>query len=216
MRQTNPVHLLLKWIVAHTLAISITSTATFSMVSFNNFEQLTALLVLSGVISGLCLGGVEAWLLRPWLPKQAGWWVVVTIVAVPLGMVGGGFLGFLMIGFFSTSIDITMQQIMSSGAFGFGIGAIVGVAQWAFLRKGFRHAWLWIAAVTAGRSIGWSAGFGAIFKLDLPNLTSPALPAGIGGALGGTLYGIITGLCLTLLVAQYKRENTVSKQQTEG
>ena len=208
MHQATSFRLLLKWIAAHTLAISFTAAITFSMISVETFGKTIAFLILSGVISGLCIGGVEALLLRPWLTKAAGWWVVVMVITVPLGMAGGGLLCFASLYFPGIN---EISEFMLAGALGCGIGALLGVAQWAFLRKVFRHTWIWMVAVTAGRTIGWSAGVEFAIKLDLwPNR---ALSAGIGGAFGGTLYGIVTGLCLAWFVANCKRGDNLLEQK---
>ena len=70
MHPIIPSRLLLKWIAAHMLAITLVSMANFSLLS-NSDQNMLGLLMLSGVISGLGIGGAEAWVLRSLLPKRA-------------------------------------------------------------------------------------------------------------------------------------------------
>ncbi len=218
MPPATPSYLILKCIAAHTLTVAIVSAITFGMTS-NQFENLIGLLLLSGFISGLGIGGVEAWLLRPLLQKRAGWWAFVMALVLPLGITGGGFLAIMLTLPFASSTSNALQSFTSAGGFGFGIGAIVGVAQWVFLRRVFRHAWIWIATVTAGRTIGWAMGMSLVSPLSPlydGSLDRLVLIAGIGGAIGGTVYGSIAGICLKWFVVNCKRQDNAPQQKTEG
>ncbi len=198
--------LLLKWIVVHTLSITLTAAITFSIVFSNHVGEMIALIAFSGVISGLFVGGTEAWLLQPLLSQKVGLWVLIAMVVTPVGLAGGGLLTLGIASLFSRSVGVTAGKIIAFGAFGFGIGAVLGVAQWTLLRRVFRHAWIWIAAVTAGRTIGWSISLTLAPQLAPNNLL---LSAGLSGAIGGLLYGAITGLCLIWLTTHYRHDRNL-------
>ena len=206
MRQTIASPLFLKWVLAHTFSVALVSAINFSIAYESSLGYDELLLLLPGIISGLCIGGAEVWLLRFLRRKEAICWVFSMAIVVPLGILIGGILSFILFPF-AVSISPALDLFTSSGGLGFGIGAIVGVTQWFFLRKVFRHAWMWIVAVTVGRIIGWSIGMTLGLPLYDGDLASLILAMGIGGAMGGTLYGLITGLCLEWFVANCQREN---------
>ena len=213
MHPTTPFRSLLKWIAAHALVVAIVSAINFSM-SADDFN-LIVLLALSGIISGFCIGTVEAWLLRSLLPKLGGWWVVTTIGTTPVGIAVGTVLLFGTANLALLNVAKTsIEESIGLGLFGFGIGAVVGVGQWGFLRRRFRHAWLWIVATTVGRSLGWAACLGLAYQLDLNKLPDSVLSTGMG-MVGGTIYGSITGLCLVWLMAYCQRERAPFQQATE-
>ena len=137
------------------------------------------------------------------------------MIATPLGMAVGGVLIVGLSIVLPKLTTLSVQDFLVSGIFGFGIGAIIGIAQWGFLQEVFHHAWIWITAVIAGRAIGWTIGWNINSALDLSSLSVPLLPAGIGGALGGAIYGLITGLCLIWLAANYKQRDLSLRRKTD-
>ena len=217
MRPVTSLPLLQKWILAHTLAVAAASAITFGLAAtfFDLLsENVLVVLAVSGAISGLCIGAAEAWVLRSLLTKQAIGWVLAMMVATPLGVVGSGLLFVIMEK--SPAFDLFEPEFIGGGVFGLGVGIIVGLAQWVFFRRVFRHAWIWIAAVIAGRVIGWSASTALISQLTADvYLENLFLPAGLGGAIGGTIYGAIAGICLLWLVAHCQRGDKLQPQERE-
>jgi len=195
---------LFQWTAVHSIAFTIAAAIDFGLVAYVNalpfsFLSFFLLLAIAGAISGLCIGGVEIWLLRSLIPKQGKEWLLATIISTSLGVIFGGLLvaGILEI---DTEIMTPLAYLIPA-AFGMSIGAAVGTAQWFMLRQRVRRAANWILATLAGRSLGWSAAIGfAIATIDSSISTGTTrefvLNAASSGAIGGTFYGVLTGFCL--------------------
>lgn len=109
---------------------------------------------------------------------RAGWWVAASLAAV--AVVGGVILG---VGL----LDADVGWVAGMSAF----GTVVGVLQWAMLKRQVHRAGWWVLAST----VGWVAG------MPLGDIAGP--PA------LGAVYGVVTG---TMLVWLLRHEASGSDQ----
>ena len=138
--------------------------------------------------------GVAQWLvLRRHLP-QASWWLLATFV----GIIVGGFLGW-------------MFSIMYLDALcGLAIAIAVCIAQWVFLRRRVRRAFLWLVP---GAFFFW-IGVELAYGVALPLFSSPVPDPFQGGtmyefpqnnyafrAIFGALTGVVTGTLMGPIIA---------------
>ena len=175
------------WILAHGAAVAIATAIDFEIAFALGLEGLLWAPLAFGIINGCCIGGVEAWLLRR-LWRYPGWWLVATILATPPGIA----LAVVVLAGLSTSIG-PGQDSLKVFLFGLFVGTVVGIAQYPCLRRHLRRAAMWIAIAGMGRGIGWAAGFSLVISL---NFASEVTLSAWGGAVGGAIYGFITGIYL--------------------
>lgn len=191
------------WILAHTVTFAIATAIDFSIMENADLDQLLWMLFVVSIINGCCTGSVEAWLLRR-LWRNPGWWLVATVLATPAGIA----LGVVVLVVLTPTIGPALQ-ISKVFFFGLAIGAVVGTAQYPFLRRHLRPAAAWIAIAGIGRGSGWAAGLSLAMS---PNFASEVTLAALGGALGGAIYGAITGSYLQLIIP-IKKQTAIDPQQ---
>lgn len=135
-----------------------------------------------GLVVGVMLIGVLQWLVLWRAMNRAAWWLLASLAAT--AVVGGVIFGLGLI-----SADL--------GWFG-GVslfGTVVGVLQWAVLRRHVPRASWWVVASTAGWGLGMPIG-------DI--VGPPAL---------GAVYGAITGIVLVLLLRQRDEKRSSTAHQ---
>jgi len=157
--------------------------------------QITALLVI------LTLPAILQWLvLRHWLPRAAGWWI--------LASAAGKFLGFFPIAW---GINRLPPSPYASAVAAFAAfllsGAVRGAAEWLVLRRGVWRAGWWVLA----RSIG---SFGAIYVFGFVTRGAD-VRFFLGGLASGALSGAIAGLALMLLLRNPKENKPSAPSTTE-
>jgi hypothetical protein len=151
-----------------------------------------------GVVGGV-LAGVLQWLmLRRHIPR-AGWWVLATT----LGLAAAGAL----------SAGGWWFQSAGRWALGVEVGLIVGgVLQWVVLRRHVARAGWWVPATAASGAlalaVGVSMGVSVFLAVGrrmegLPGLYfATAVGQLLAIAVGGVLFGALTGLALRQLLRQ--------------
>ena len=153
------------------------------------------------ILCGLALGGVQAVLLRNYLPSARSWILLTAASAALVGLVNA-FLG--------TWLGYNGQDYVFLG-FSFGYGhsylwnteipllfvplrwLLVGLSQWLLLRKLVYPAWLWMVA-----SVG-----GAVM-LALIQISTPAI--GMSYTLYALCVGITVGLAQGLSLLYFKQK----------
>ena len=152
-------------------------------------------IVLDAIVLGVCVGALQWDVLRHKF-DHAQWWILATVVGWGIGL----------------PIGIFIIGNVASVAVGLTIGAIVGIAQWLVLRRRVHPASLWIFAniTTWAVSIAIIWTLMQAFGVEDGTLDLFVLP--IGGCLGSTLTGLITGGVLVWLLRRSSgNDRAVSK-----
>lgn len=153
----------------------------------------------AGSIEGGALGWLQATVLRDQLPGfPTHRWIACTVAVAVAGWVCGMAPSLLM---HQAEPSVATQDpgwffvLGAAALLGAVAGALFGAAQWLVLRKRVRAAsrWIWIHA------LGWAPAMVAIFAAaSLPDEHSRPFSivvlGAVGGLLGGSLLGAITGL----------------------
>lgn len=192
------------WILAHAVAFAIALAIDFTIVANSN---MVSLILPAGVISGCCSGSVEAWLLRGRC-RRPGWLLAITILATPLGIIWTLAVFCILFRLLGEGIQSLLLQVI---ILGLCVGMVVGMFQAPFLRCRLSYALGWIAIAALSRSIGWVAGVSLFNGYGLAN---EAVLAALSGALGGAIYGTITGRYLQQAIPLRQQTASNPKQGT--
>ncbi len=120
--------------------------------------------------------GIAQWLVLRQLLQQAGWWIWASTV--------GWAIGWAMI---VTGVIVPPNiGVVASVVAGLVLGALLGVAQWFYLRRQVYQAGWWVLA----SSVGWGIGLTGI----------------IGGTVTGAIAGVVTGFMLDWLLRNPRSE----------
>ena len=146
-----------------------------------------AALELTGEIASIiafgALAGVAQWLVLRKHLAHTGWWILVSALAAPIGLI---------------TVNTVHRAALWGGSsilLGFAaFGLVLGIAQWFVLRAHFRKAGFWVLAST----IGWPLGGLAAGLLDLR--LSDHLKVIVDFSLVGMLSGVVSGPALILLI----------------
>jgi hypothetical protein len=201
----------LQWIVAHSVGAALIWAVP---VALNYISLLCFGLggIGTGFFVGLCLGGLEAWILRRYLklPSTNGLslpeaWTIYSCVGGGLG-----YLLFIVPALIFVAKDGYPLEIIppwSSWALATGIlGLLIwGTAQWYAMRNTGRIALLWIPTT----ALSWIAGFHVSHLVTEPlfqGLSNPDPGLGLDYpfavlvqvCLATTIYGLSTGTMMTL------------------
>jgi hypothetical protein len=157
-------------------------------------------LTLTGLLVGLATGGPQVLLAGTVLPAPVRAWLLATTVGQTVGLVAGVVTGVLLGGTAWTMAGVAGACV--------GLGA--GWAQGRLLTTGRRRVALWAGtsglASAAAWSVAWAiaAGAGAVLPTRLGAMPWTSLSVGgwslVAGAIGGLIYGLITGSVLLWLL----------------
>lgn len=160
-----------------------------------------------GAVEGLAVGGVQWWLLGPWLTRlTASAWVGVTVAAAVVGWMLGMLPSVLvsLVGAHGSASETTGPPLWVMPLIGIGsglvLGGLFGLAQYAVLRHHVRNARVWVGA----NAVGWAAAMAVMFTgAGIPSGPWPwtqLLPlAATTGVLAGLAIGAVTGAVLPRL-----------------
>lgn len=184
-----------QWLLINTLSFAVAT-----VVSMRISQVTLGAVFLAGAIVGAIVGTAQESILGSKLSNWGGQWIVLTTDGGGIGWLAGA------MGSASVSSVLPLSEAGRVGAYatltGACIGMIVGLFQVIALRQKSAKAGWWVLASMAGRAMGWLAGFWVV-SLNL----SPPVFAEIGlgglawvGAVGGSVYGWITGFALVWLL----------------
>jgi len=126
-----------------------------------------------GIVFGMVCGsvvGIAQWIvLRKRVPRSA-WWILATAVGWAIGLMTCRALG----------------EIMGTAVYGAVLGAVIGTAQWFFLRTHVYRAGWWILASTVGWIVAYAAYQAASTRFE--TLYVPVFSI-ISGAITGLVLG---------------------------
>lgn len=178
------------WVVANILGLSVPPLILFLVPSLSAVSGLLS----TTLIVSLPLSFSQWAALRRILPVSGLW-----IISIPLSV-----LAFVLIireiperfmGFLGT------ETLPVLTALGVGIGFLIGLPQWLMLRKVCERASLWLL----GSALGIGLGAGILIATDLVNYSGLA-----GYILVALLYVAATGLCLSILLLQRIRSQSLA------
>jgi hypothetical protein len=159
--------------------------------------------VVAGLLFGVIFGSFQWFFLRSWFAGQrsAGWWwIAASALAVGVSFTLAWVLGDGIYGdnFAQHGLPHAVDRAGIWG--GALIGTMLGLGQWLALWSrqpglAIRAGW-WIAANIIAFALGW--WITAILSVPVAAALGP-LNHFWGGAVFGTIFGLITGICLTWL-----------------
>ena len=167
----------LEWVLASTVGTATGLAVVWAILRAKTHPLVN---IVSLLLFGFLVGAMQWLVLRRLLPR-VGWWVLATT----LGWAGGVFALGLLAG----------KSIISWVAAGVAFGAVPAAMQWLVLRRRVSWASWWPVATIPGMCacvfVFLVATRGA--DTDIPGIAG-------GGAMGGALYGAITGVALVWLL----------------
>ncbi len=183
----------LEWIVANTLAAGMGAVLVWSILNRMDststaHPEYDALAYLAAGI----LAGVLQWLVLRQFVSKVGWWIVTTPIALAGGVA-------LLAALFGIGSEYTGRDTVASLLAGaMAAGVFTGLVQWLVLHRHIPHAAWWVLASAP-------AVFVSIVVFLFTTLGGHAyIPQVLAGAaVGGALYGIVTGASLVLLVRHH-------------
>ena len=158
------------------------------------------LVVAGGLVEGTALGALQATVIRTRLGVSRPTWIVATVVVAGLGWAAASAPAALS-GDSGGSPPALGWILAGAVALGSAMGAVLGVAQAAVLRRaGVRHPWRWVTA----NATGWAVAMPVIFTGATTAGASWPWPVVVGygaitGALAGAALGLVTGAFLPTL-----------------
>jgi deazaflavin-dependent oxidoreductase (nitroreductase family) len=203
------------WVVACVVAetIGMTAAAGAARAASNLAEDAVphtalvgfAVILAGGLVEGTALGLFQSKALSRWLAGRGrACWLLVTLVLAGVGWAAGSAPQTLHPDPVGAGSEPPLLLIMA-GASGIGLvmGALLGAAQGAVLRRRVRHPWRWVSA----NALGWSVAMPVIFAgAGTPSATWPtAVVIATGaatGAMAGAVLGLVTGWFLPTLQGQ--------------
>lgn len=147
--------------------------------------------ILGGLLCGATLGGVQRWLLRPYLIYLEGWTLAstlgFTLAFTVVWALGGATYGE------AFGHHALPHSVDGAGTLGAALlGAAFGVAQWLVLRRQVARAGWWVLANVLGFAASWALAAAEPVE---------GVPAHfVGGAIFGTVLGLLTGGVLLRLL----------------
>jgi hypothetical protein len=130
------------------------------------------------------------WLVLRRFVAHGGWWLLASLLGFGMALPVFGAAFGMGVGLWGEESWLTL--IVGCLAF----GTVVGVPQWYFLKDRAAHAGWWIGASIVGLcpAIVIFVAVTRGFDVGIPG-------AAAAGALGGCLYGIVTGIVLVQLIS---------------
>lgn len=147
-----------------------------------------------GAIGGAVIG-LAQWLVLRQQFSQAWWWVLASIVVwVFISSNGLGALGWVA----PRDMYYISLRVVYGAIEGTKVGALLGVAQWLFLKHQVLGASWWIVAST----VGWAIGLAFAWAIGafLHVLTGVFLGEVVGLTVGWVVVAAITGVALIWLL----------------
>jgi hypothetical protein len=161
-----------------------------------------AVVVSGGLVEGVALGTLQAWVLRPVMGDAAARrWALVTVFVAGLGWaVASAPAVFAPEGGQEPS---SASIVAAAAGLGVLMGAALGAAQAAVLRGRVLRPWRWVGISV----VGWTAAMPVIFiGATMPSAqtaTPMVIAAGtVTGMLAGAALGVVTGILLPSLDGQ--------------
>ena len=189
-------HMRLKWVLAcmsgEALGIAVVAT-TYAAIDRGHLSPAAAWIVGAGAWEGLCLGAVQALILRA-LGVRSGIWIALTVLAAAAGyglsLIGGaGGAG-------EGSEPAPLVLIALGAAMGAVMGALMGAVQWIGAHG--KLAFLpWIGA----NALGWAPAMAVIMIAATSVLGSwPLYCIALSGAGAGAIAGLLVGAATMLVL----------------
>ena len=140
--------------------------AVFSLILANDFNSSSAviiafLLIALGVFKGVVVGFAQGEVLRKILPDLTlRNWIAVTVIGTVAAFILAAFPNFTALLNDRHAETTKFSVNVTTAVMGFGLGMILGFAQWAVLRRYVKNAGLWIFA----NGLAWAAGLPLLFS----------------------------------------------------
>jgi hypothetical protein len=180
----------LRWIIACILgeAAGIAVVAATYAALDRGLIQTPLWILVAGAWEGLCLGALQALVLRRFGVRFGGW-LIATVLSAAIGyglslVAGAGGAG-------DSAAEPGLALLIALGAaMGVAMGALIGAAQWLAAQRALSFA-RW----TNANAIGWAPAM-AIIMIAATSVSSDwALPhIALAGALAGAAAGLAVGL----------------------
>lgn len=170
---------------------------------------LGLLMVASGAIEGVVVGGAQWWAMQSALPEiNRKSWLAATLIGALVAWSFGSIPTTMM----SMNADATgtpavepdtISMLLLAGVMGALLGIVLALAQWIVLRRIVQNAWSWLPANSAAWLFGLPIIFGAVdLAQGASNAYLSVLIFAAALALTGTVVGGVHGLVLIKLVSQ--------------
>lgn len=160
---------------------------------------LIGVMVLAGSLEGATVGLAQWTILRRYIPHlTAGSWTLATIA----GAAAAWAIGMTLAAVAAPSQEVAVPAVIGAAALLGAInGALLGLAQWAVLRRHVRRAGWWVAANAAGWALGMVVAFGGT-GLTTESTPIPGIIAiwAVTGPLMAITPAAVTGLVLVRLL----------------
>ncbi|MEM1292664.1 MAG: hypothetical protein AAGH67_14445 [Cyanobacteria bacterium P01_H01_bin.162] len=163
----------------------------------------------SGILLGSCVGALQAAILKHKLFGLRIWqWILASIAAIYLGLLGGVIVWSTVIAVFPIAIRFSW---LGSSIFGAMLGMSVGLGQVLVLVRRVRGLRRWWLANVVGRSLGWLAADEVRqllsnqeeFLLANSFIETVTMALLYGGTIG-LVYGGVTALALPSLTPRQR------------
>ena len=196
-----------RWIVANAVGelVGLGLTGVVAAVAVATYEPDRAtlaagLVVASGALEGLVVGGAQWQVLRTWIAVPARSWVIATmlgavaawaVAVTPMQLLGAQDGG--------SEPSLPLQLALAAGM-GLVAGPVLAGPQAVVLRRHVRRAWVWVIA----NSVAWAVALPVTFvgPAVLPAGTSPAAYGAafaVGALAAGAVAGAVHGVALVEL-----------------
>ena len=175
----------LGWASANTVGLAAGFAVAFALTVAvrNNVGEVVLFAVIGASL------GIAQWLVLGGLVARAGWWVLASTVGRVVGLAVG-----------AAVVEVGGEALSSAL-----VGASVGIAQWLVLRRQVSRAGWWVLASTVGLVVGTAVSFGAtdpLLEARAVALAAVGLAIVVRGAVGGAVFGALTGGVLVWLFRQ--------------
>ncbi|MFH1881839.1 MAG: hypothetical protein ABIL62_03890, partial [Planctomycetota bacterium] len=195
--------LFIKWIVANMVGMAIVSVV-FTSMGIESSEIWWGFVMF--LVLGLTLGIAQWSVLRSYINK-ASLWILATAIGFPLGVGMGVAVAFTIGQSISQSIsDLSVANTILFILSLIGLPFGPGIAQWLVLRRQVKRASLWILANAIGLFIGF------LPNINFGGYEIGVVEAGVTAALGGGIYGTITGPVLVWLLRNLSSQRAAMPQ----
>ncbi|MBC6419972.1 MAG: hypothetical protein GDA44_15015 [Prochloron sp. SP5CPC1] len=196
----NESRFIRRWTVATVVGFTLGSPFTLGVIVLHGmgggFENVSTYIKF-GTLAGLILGTLIGFCQKLTLIGQASrlnWWIRASILG---GTLGGFILGGLLKLSGKMNSDLIFLVILAMP------GIIIGIAQSFVLMKSFKKAPLW--GCISVNIIAWTVTQHVLFSGILSSQLYPG-PTLLTLLFSGAILGLITGIYLTWLLSNFKKE----------
>lgn len=126
-------------------------------------------------------------------------WIIVSVVAYPVGQFVGYIAGLVVHGFFGFTMQddgTHLSQVFSYGVYVAILGAAMGLMQWRALRRVLPVSAVWILACSAGFVVGEAGAAVVLWRQEILRSTLGVFQA--GPQLPEVLIFAVSGACVGL------------------